>query len=109
MQRDFSILVDPMFSIRAGPYQSLPIGIARDIPPAFTIPELVQHQNCWQGTGREAFDICCLTHDHYDHADEESIIELKDHVQLWVVPLGIKQWLIGQCRVYGRVPVMVRM
>jgi N-acyl-phosphatidylethanolamine-hydrolysing phospholipase D len=31
--------------------------------------------------------------------DQDSVIELKEHVQLWVVPLGIKQWLIEKAGV----------
>jgi N-acyl-phosphatidylethanolamine-hydrolysing phospholipase D len=99
VQKDFSILVDPMFSVRASPYQNSPIGIARDIAPAFSIPELVQHQQKIQQSQLGTFDICCITHDHYDHMDENSIIDLRDHVQLWVVPLGIKKWLMGRCSI----------
>ena len=45
------------------------------------------------------FDICCITHDHYDHMDRDSIVELKDHIQLWIVPLGIQEWLVDKCNI----------
>jgi N-acyl-phosphatidylethanolamine-hydrolysing phospholipase D len=41
-------------------------------------------------------DVCMISHDHYDHLDYgtiESLVE-KNLVKYWVVPLGIKQWLI---------------
>jgi hypothetical protein len=95
--KGFSILVDLMFSIRASPYQNSPIGIARDIAPAFSIPKVVQHPQEIQQSQLGTFNICCITHDHYGHIDENSITDLRDHMQLWVVLLGIKKWLMGQC------------
>ena len=84
-----SILTDPMFSDRAGPYQHFPpIGPIRALPPSHTIKEIVH------GLPNGKIDLCCITHDHFDHMDENSCIELADHVQLWIVPLGIKQWLL---------------
>jgi N-acyl-phosphatidylethanolamine-hydrolysing phospholipase D len=133
VEKDFTILVDPMFSVRASPYQNSPIGVARDVPPAFTIDELVNQQRINQQQQQQEqrikdeedgekpnltsrndhntnnghhnddylgkFDICCITHDHYDHMDTNSILVLKDHIQLWVVPLGIKEWLSEKCHI----------
>jgi N-acyl-phosphatidylethanolamine-hydrolysing phospholipase D len=115
VERDFTILTDPMFSVRAGPSQILPIGIARDIPPAFTVRELVEHQKRLQSVqassaGHEEaailnndnygkIDICCITHDHYDHMDKNSVMDLRDYVQLWVVPLGLADWLVEKCSI----------
>ena len=100
VEKNFSILMDPMFSTRASPFKNF-IGVARDVPPACSIQDLVRHharntvvddfdereeeRNC----DFEKLDICCVTHDHYDHMDTQSVKELKHHVQLWVVPLGI--------------------
>jgi len=38
-------------------------------------------------------DLVLISHDHYDHLDYESIIKLKDKVQQFYVPLGIKAHL----------------
>jgi N-acyl-phosphatidylethanolamine-hydrolysing phospholipase D len=84
-----TILTDPMFSLRCGPHQSLPIGVPRDLAPSHSIEELIQH------TDKQQVDICCITHDHYDHLDYDSVLELIGRVQVWVVPLGLKVWLIG--------------
>ena len=54
VEKDFTILVDPMFSVRASPYQNSPIGVARDVPPAFTIQELVEQQRINQQQEQEA-------------------------------------------------------
>ncbi len=34
-------------------------------------------------------DVVLLSHDHYDHLDHETIVQLKDHVKRWVMPLGV--------------------
>ena len=110
VQKQFSILTDPMFSTRASPYKHF-IGVPRDVPPAFSIQELVMHQTRNNGMdgidGTEGeqdcnikkLDLCCITHDHYDHMDKQSVKELKHHVQLWVVPLGIGDWLVEKCSI----------
>ncbi len=112
VQKRFSILTDPMFSTRASPFKDF-IGVARDVPPAFSIQELIKHQTRQSGVvdidmkvGREdrnmnKLDVCCITHDHYDHMDKGSVRELKDHVQLWVVPLGIGDWLVEKCSIHA--------
>jgi N-acyl-phosphatidylethanolamine-hydrolysing phospholipase D len=115
MEDHFTVLTDPMFSVRAGPFQKGPIGVARDVPPAFTVRELVEHQKRLQrlkassaGQAEETIvnnenygkiDICCITHDHYDHMDKTSVTDLRDCVQLWVVPLGLADWLAENCSI----------
>jgi N-acyl-phosphatidylethanolamine-hydrolysing phospholipase D len=117
----WSILTDPMFSTRASPYKNW-IGIPRDVQPAYTIQDILNHQQKQRSTslGQEKetettctnkeeaqaqaltgslLDICCITHDHYDHMDMISVQELKDHVQLWIVPLGIADWLVERCSI----------
>jgi hypothetical protein len=110
VKKNFTIIIDPMFSTRASPFKSF-IGVPRDVPPACSIQELVKHQarNSFVDNldGRESeqdcdlgkLDLCCITHDHYDHLDTESVKDLKHHVQLWVVPLGIGDWLIESCSI----------
>jgi N-acyl-phosphatidylethanolamine-hydrolysing phospholipase D len=87
----FTILTDPMFSLRASPFQSIPIGVPRDVPPSHSIDQLVAH------TPQNQIDICVMSHDHYDHCDVDTVIELGDKVQLWVVPLGLAKWMSEQC------------
>ena len=114
----FSILTDPMFSLRASPYQNFPIGVPREIPPSHSIPELLDHyrringqEHSWKiansddGDDRDRtvpddttkMDICCISHDHYDHMDKDTVKALRGHVSVWVVPLGIKEWLVDDC------------
>ncbi|WP_111707117.1 MBL fold metallo-hydrolase [Lutibacter citreus] len=39
-------------------------------------------------------DIVLISHDHYDHLDYGSIVKMKDNVNLFYVPLGIKAHLV---------------
>lgn len=86
----YTLITDPHFSTRAAPVQ-LPIpfnGVARHVQPACEIDSL-------PGT----IDVCLISHDHYDHLDKGSCLDLVDKVNLWVVPLGIKQFLEEKCGV----------
>ena len=76
------ILTDPIFSNRASPWQKTHIGVARDVPPAYSIADLP-----------DFIDVCLISHDHYDHLDKDSVLQLQDRVGMWVVPLGIGRWL----------------
>jgi len=75
---DFTILTDPHFSNYAGPVRRL-------VPPSLRVSDLP-----------EIIDCVLISHDHYDHLDYWSILELieSNKVKYWVVPLGIKSWLI---------------
>ncbi len=77
---DFTILTDPHFSSYAGP-------IRRTALPAFGVADLP-----------EVVDCILISHDHMDHLDYWSILELIDSnkVSFWVVPLGIKSWLMDK-------------
>jgi N-acyl-phosphatidylethanolamine-hydrolysing phospholipase D len=77
---DFTILTDPHFSNYAGP-------VRRTAPPAFGVADLP-----------EVVDCVLISHDHMDHLDYWSILELIDSkkVSFWVVPLGIKSWLMDK-------------
>jgi N-acyl-phosphatidylethanolamine-hydrolysing phospholipase D len=81
-----TILTDPIFSVRASPYQNSPIGCARQVPPSLTIAELPAN-----------IDLCLISHDHYDHMDKQSILQLRNKVAKWVVPMGISDWLQTKC------------
>jgi N-acyl-phosphatidylethanolamine-hydrolysing phospholipase D len=86
----YQVLTDPQFSHRAAPIQlALPFnGVNRHVPLPCNIDDLP-----------ETIDVCLLTHDHYDHLDVNSCLALKDRIQKWVVPLGIKDWLIEKCNI----------
>ena len=120
IDQDFTILVDPIFSVRCSPFQNSPIGVARDVPPSCTIEQLVKHHQSEiprsrmnnsevdksssdhlkpnnRRNVRRPIDLCCITHDHYDHLDHDSVLGLKDHVDTWVTPLVVGDWLVEKC------------
>ncbi|KAL1405422.1 hypothetical protein Q8F55_009053 [Vanrija albida] len=75
------VLFDPIFSYRCSPSQL--VGPARYLQPPCGIDDLPQ------------VHVCCISHDHYDHLDYNSIIELWNiHQQTihFFVPLGLAQW-----------------
>lgn len=69
------VLTDPVFSDRASP--SSLVGPARFHPVPITIDEL------------PPLDAVVLSHDHYDHLDENSIRALAGRGERFVVPLGV--------------------
>ena len=87
-QGNVVLLTDPIFSERCSPFQSLPIGVARDVPCGVSMDDLPRR-----------IDFCLISHDHYDHLDVDSILRLRSLVHMWVVPLGIKQWLHDACHI----------
>lgn len=74
------ILTDPMFSHRASPLQwigpkrfhNTPISIV-DLPKIKTV---------------------IISHDHYDHLDKKSVLQLKDKVEHFITPLKVGDYLI---------------
>ncbi|WP_310603073.1 MBL fold metallo-hydrolase [Anaerosporobacter sp.] len=74
-----NILIDPVFSKVTSPVSFVgakrfsPLGIKSD-----NLPHI---------------DICIISHDHYDHLDYDSILEINDKVDLFIVPLGIEKHL----------------
>ena len=82
----YNILTDPMFSHRASPVQWLPLGVPRHVQAACQVENLPP-----------IIDVVLLSHDHYDHLDKTSCRALKDRVQLWAVPLNMKEWLVEKC------------
>lgn len=71
-----NILVDPMFSNTASPFNLGPKRFS-DLP--CSIDEL------------PSIDVVVITHDHYDHLDYKSIKELNKKASIFVVPLGIEK------------------
>jgi L-ascorbate metabolism protein UlaG (beta-lactamase superfamily) len=66
------LLTDPAFSRRASPYTS--VGPSRFFPPLTALP---------------VFDAVIISHDHYDHLDQQTIIALAPSVPRFFVPLGV--------------------
>jgi N-acyl-phosphatidylethanolamine-hydrolysing phospholipase D len=84
-----TILTDPIFSHRCSPFPKLPgVGVARDVPPSMTLQELPS-----------TIDVCLISHDHYDHMDQLTILHLRDKVKHWVLPKGLPHWLETRCSV----------
>ena len=78
-----TVLFDPIFSDRASP---LPFaGPRRIVPLPIDIPELPK------------IDVVMISHNHYDHLDEDSVLRLAAMPQgspRFLVPLGLKAWFI---------------
>ena len=69
------VLTDPVWSERASPYGW--IGPRRWYTPRIALGDL------------PAIDAVLISHDHYDHLDHRTIVEMKDWPTTFVVPLGI--------------------
>jgi L-ascorbate metabolism protein UlaG (beta-lactamase superfamily) len=76
-----NILTDPHFSDRASPFSF--VGPRRGTPPGIPLDELPN------------IDIVLISHNHYDHLDEDSITRLlrRRADTHFCAPLGIRQWL----------------
>lgn len=77
-----NILTDPVFSERASPFTFF--GPKRRVPPGLTLGQLPH------------IDVVLISHNHYDHLDTESVEALNGQPggpPLFLVPLGIKDWL----------------
>jgi len=73
---DMNILLDPMLSQRASPFQWIgPRRFAGTLP--VTVDDL------------PPIDVVMLSHDHYDHLDYHSIKSLADKVSRFFVPIGL--------------------
>lgn len=78
-----NVLTDPMFSERASPVQWL--GYQRHQPPGLALDALPH------------IDAVLISHDHYDHLDEASVLALSRQAggsPLFLVPLGLKPWFV---------------
>lgn len=72
-----NILTDPIFSDRASPVKF--IGPRRFTPPALRQEDL------------PAIQAAMISHNHYDHLDEDSVKRLGNRVKFFV-PLGLSKW-----------------
>jgi N-acyl-phosphatidylethanolamine-hydrolysing phospholipase D len=77
-----NFLTDPVFSERCSPVQWA--GPQRQTPPGLSMGQLPR------------IDVVLLSHSHYDHLDEASMLALGAQTggpPLFIVPLGLKPWL----------------
>ena len=81
-----NILTDPHFSTRASPVGW--IGPERMTPPGLRLDQL------------PPIDIVLISHNHYDHLDEDSVVALhrqqRDRPPRFYVPLGLKRWFAAR-------------
>jgi L-ascorbate metabolism protein UlaG (beta-lactamase superfamily) len=83
VNRPVRCLFDPMFSARCSPSQFA--GPIRSYPPPCKVEDL------------PPIDIVCISHNHFDHMDYDSIMSVWRHSQdsvRFFVPLGNKRWLL---------------
>lgn len=87
---DKNLLIDPMFGSDASPVG--PIRTKRFSKDSLQVIKNLPH-----------IDAILMTHDHYDHLDFESIRELRQKVDCFLVPLGVgrhlEHWGIGKSRI----------
>jgi len=77
-----TVVTDPVFSHRCAPTQF--VGPARLVPVPSTVQDLPTK-----------VDMVIISHNHYDHLDYQSILDLeKHHEPTFFVPLRIKKWFI---------------
>ena len=80
-----NVLTDPVFSERASPVQFA--GPQRAQPAGIALADL------------PAIDVVVVSHNHYDHLDRQSIVQLDARAHggtLFLVPLGLKAWMAAQ-------------
>ena len=77
-----NVITDPVFSKRVSPVSF--IGPARKVPLPMAITDL------------PLVDVVLISHNHYDHLDKDSVLQLNRQPggpPLFLVPLGIKPWM----------------
>lgn len=83
------ILFDPIFSKRCSPAQF--VGPSRYLDAPCYVADL------------PPVHVCCISHDHYDHLDYQTIMDLY-HAQgrriQFFVPLGVRKWFL-ECGIPG--------
>lgn len=75
-----NILTDPIWSLRASPFQW--IGPKRMRPPGIRFEDLPE------------IDLVLISHNHYDHLDENTVVALKEKFDpQFITPLGVSAYL----------------
>lgn len=75
------VLLDPVFNKRASMFTS--VG-----------PKIFDYTNTTELEDLPKIDIVVISHDHYDHLERSTIKWLKDKVEHFYVPLGVKEHLM---------------
>lgn len=75
-----TLLIDPVFSNHASPF-------------SFFGPQGFPYSNSYTLDGLTEIDAVLITHDHYDHLDYETFLQLKNKVNRFYVPLGVSAHL----------------
>jgi N-acyl-phosphatidylethanolamine-hydrolysing phospholipase D len=77
-----NIITDPVFSERTSPVQFA--GPKREVPFVMTASELPE------------IDVVFVSHNHYDHLDEGTILDFKTRFPktTYIVPIGLKTWFV---------------
>jgi len=76
-----AFITDPIFSERASPFSFM--GPRRMVPPGVPLAAVPQ------------LNFVLLTHDHYDHTDRSTIMQLARTGVPFVVPRGLAEWVRG--------------
>jgi N-acyl-phosphatidylethanolamine-hydrolysing phospholipase D len=76
-----AFMTDPMFSERASPFSFM--GPRRMVQPGMPLKDVPR------------LNFVLLTHDHYDHTDRPSIMQLARTGVPFVVPRGLAEWVRG--------------
>lgn len=71
-----TLLCDPVFGERASTF-------------SFMGPKRFTYDRYMSVDQLPHVDVVLLSHDHYDHLDRETVLQLKDKVERWVMPLGV--------------------
>jgi hypothetical protein len=71
-----NLLIDPIFSDHASPF-------------SFFGPQAFPYATEYSLDDLPELDAVLISHDHYDHLDYETILELKDKVDAFYVPFGL--------------------
>lgn len=80
-----NFITDPVFSERVSPLSFA--GPKRQVPPGLALTQLPH------------IDVVLISHNHYDHLDDASVRALANQAggsPLFIVPLGIKNWLASR-------------
>lgn len=73
------LLIDPVWSQRVSPFSFA--GPKRFFPPPMPLAEL------------PAIDAIVLSHDHFDHLDQQFVRAFAGRTPRWIVPLAVDGWL----------------
>ena len=76
-----TLLIDPVFSDHASPFP-------------FMGPKAFPYSTAYSIDDLPPVDAVLISHDHYDHLDYETILQLKDRVNVFYVPLGLSAHLM---------------